>query len=739
MNSLLQNVRRVHCIGIGGIAISGIAKLLRAHGITVTGSDKAGGGEPIPDDAEVVVYSEAVPDDDPERVAARERELPSYSGARAIAELTKGKKVIAVTGTNGKSTTTAMLANILIRAGWDPTALVGSKVPGWELESVRVGASEWFVLEADEYARKLLQYSPFAAVITNIEKDHLDVYRDLDDIRSTFQIFIDLVPAHGIVILNESDEQSRWLVAGTGQKVVRYRPGDEKFKLKTPGAFNRANATAAAACARALGVDDETIRQSLEEFPGIWRRFEIVGSHKSGAVVVSDYGHHPTAVAVTIAAAREAYPNRRIVLIFQPHHHNRTIALFDEFVRSVQGADVVILPEIYDVPGREEGKRTSSNELAGAINKIRPDLATFGGTLDETSAIVESFAQPNDLLLFMGAGDIDRIARAIATNAPNPSLPKRGTDSSPFDKGGVEGVRRDEPMAKHTTLKLGGPAKYFLIARTRDELVRAIETADRKNIPYRVIGGGANTLVADAGFDGLIIKTAMMDVKIDGSDVHVGSGMLSVAFARKVAAAGLSGLEWLVTLPGTIGGAVYGNAGCFGSETKDRLVCVEVFEPPSLVKRGRGSSSNIRTISNSECQFSYRDSFFKHLDPRPVILSATFKLDRGNPSEIESKMKEFLAKRAEEQPLGTSSAGCLFKNPLVDGKRTSAGMLIEKAGLKGFAVGPVCISDKHGNFGITRPGATAADLVKLIQTVKARVRDKFGIELEEEVQYIGNF
>lgn len=715
MNSLLQNARRVHCIGIGGIAISGIAKLLRARGVVVTGSDKVGPSESLPRDAELVIYSEAVPSDDSERTAARDRGIPEMAGADALAALAEGKRLVAVTGTNGKSTTTAMLAHVLIRAGFDPTVLVGSKVPGWELESVRVGASEWFVLEADEYARKLLKYSPYAAVITYIEKDHLDVYRDLDDIRETFQKFIDRVAEGGIVCLNADDPESQRLVVGSGRKEVRYRPSDEKFDLKVPGAFNQANAAAAAAAARALGVGETVIRSTLKEFPGIWRRFEVVGAHKSGAIVVSDYGHHPTAVAETETAAREKYPDRRIVLIFQPHHHNRTIALFDEFVQSVQGADVVILPEIYDVAGREEGERTSSSDLVTAINKIRPNLATFSGTPVETRALVESLAQPNDLLLFMGAGDIDVVARNVV--AP------------PWTE--------NELMAKHTTLKLGGPARYFFIARTRDELVCAIETANRRGIPYRVIGGGANTLVADTGFDGLIVKTAIMDVTFPpsakqgedeggGSLVSVGSGMLSVAFARKVAAAGLTGLEWMVTLPGAIGGAVYGNAGCFGSETKDRLVSVEAF-----------TDGQVRTMTKTECKFGYRDSIFKHMNNRAVVLSATFRLDRGDPKAIESKMKEFLAKRADEQPLGSSSAGCLFKNPLVDGKRTSAGMLIDKAGLKGFAVGPVCISDKHGNFGITRPGATAADLIKLIQTVKARVKEKFDVELEEEVQYIG--
>lgn len=286
-------------------------------------------------------------------------------------------------------------------------------------------------------------------------------------------------------------------------------------------------------------------------------------------------------------------------------------------------------------------------------------------------------------------------------------------------------VVENEPLARHTTLKLGGSARYFFVARASVDVVNALRVAADLNIPIRAIGGGANTLVSDTGFNGLIIKTAIMDVKIEDTTANVGSGMLSVAFARKVAATGLTGLEWMVTLPGSIGGAVYGNAGCFGGETKDRLASVEAF-----------IDGQARTMSNAECKFGYRDSIFKHLTPRPVILSATFRLDRGDPKVIASKMKNFLAKRADEQPLGASSAGCLFKNPLVDGKRISAGMLIDKAGLKGFAIGPVCISDKHGNFGITRPSATAADLVKLIQTVKARVREKFGIDLEEEVQYI---
>lgn len=298
----------------------------------------------------------------------------------------------------------------------------------------------------------------------------------------------------------------------------------------------------------------------------------------------------------------------------------------------------------------------------------------------------------------------------------------------------LEGMREQVPLAPMTTMKVGGKARYFFAARTVEDVVEAIAAADSAGVPVAILGGGSNTLVADEGFPGLVIKINLITFETVSLDdrqgvVRVGAGMPSSLASRKVAELGLAGLEWLVTLPGVVGGAVYGNAGAYGSETKDNLESVEV-----VLRAADGWVR--RTLVKDECRFDYRDSVFKHQNPRSVIIAATFRLPRGDRDIIEGNMKELLARRAEEQPLGTMSAGCLFKNPILDGKRTSAGKLIDQAGLKGACVGKARVSEKHGNFCLNTGGATAADIRALAEKIKHDVKARFGVELEEEVQSI---
>lgn len=454
----LADAKSVHCIGIGGIGVSAIAKFLVAEGKTVSGSDSAdsmvvrdaaragikiliGHDAKNVGDAEAIVYSEAVPPGNVERIEAIARGIPQFSGAEALAALIGGKRLIAVSGTNGKSTTTALLGLLLEAGGLDPTVFVGSKVPGFPLGNVRIGKSEWFVIEADEYQAKFLHFNPEIAIVTNIEEDHLDFYRDLNHIRETFQAFLDRIPEHGKIILNTDDDVLMNDMKHR-RKVVTYginRPADyfarnieiregrqwfrvlrtkgheqmiREFSLQIPGRFNVMNALAALSVAMELGVSVDVCQATLESFSGIWRRFERVGEYR-GAMVISDYGHHPTAVRGTVTAAKEFYPDRRIVLVFQSHHHHRTRALFQEFVKSFRDADVLILPEIYAVAGRENTEqKMSSQELVDAVKKIgRPKEAYFGGTLAETERLLNTIVKSEEVLLFMGAGDIDQLAR----------------------------------------------------------------------------------------------------------------------------------------------------------------------------------------------------------------------------------------------------------------------------------------------------------------------------------------
>jgi len=423
----LDNYKKIHCIGVGGIGISAIAKFLVVKGKSVSGSDATASAiidgvsklgvttwigsnaEKITKEIDLIVYSEAVPVDHPERVKATELGIPQLGHFDFLGELSKEYRTICVTGTNGKSTTTAMTGKIFEDAGLDPTVFVGTLVPGWELGNLRVGKSDILIIEGDEYKQKMVKLWPETTVITNIEEDHLDVYRDLDHIIATFQECVDKTT--GAVLLNADDRNSMKLFS---LKALRYHTSEaEEITLKIPGAFNRMNALAALSVARQYAVNDTVSLASLAEFSGVWRRFERVGQYH-GAEIISDYGHHPTAVAGTIEAAREFFPGRRIVLCFQPHQHSRTKALFADFVKSFMGADVVILPEIYHVEGRneEEGKISSQNLLEALKSGFEKPMF-YAKDLEEARGILEREIKEGDVVLVMGAGNVDLLARQL--------------------------------------------------------------------------------------------------------------------------------------------------------------------------------------------------------------------------------------------------------------------------------------------------------------------------------------
>lgn len=468
-----SKIKKIHCIGIGGIGVSAVAKLLQSQGKIVSGSDLYASEitkelenlsipiflnhkkENVSKDTDMLICSPAVPDDNPERTKARELGIKEFSYPEFLGELSKEKNTIAISGTNGKSTTTALVGLILERTGLDPTVIVGSKillgnrVPKWQ-GNVRVGESDLFVVEACEYQANMLHLDPNIIVLTNLEKDHLDYYKDINHIIDSFQEFVNKLPKDGVLIINADDKnlaklklQSNIITYGIennadvmAQNIIT-KPGKQQFtlklegptlksyeiSLKVPGLFNIYNVLAAVAAAMHLGADIKSIKQAVEEFSGTWRRFENVGTIPipkcpipKCPIIISDYAHHPTAVGSTIQAAREFYPDKRIVAVFQPHHHNRTKNLFNEFVQSLDTADIVIISKIYDVAGREEGddQDISSYDLVNAIKQIHPEKSViYTKDLKQTKELVKDILQPNDLILIMGAGDIDTVAREL--------------------------------------------------------------------------------------------------------------------------------------------------------------------------------------------------------------------------------------------------------------------------------------------------------------------------------------
>lgn len=310
----------------------------------------------------------------------------------------------------------------------------------------------------------------------------------------------------------------------------------------------------------------------------------------------------------------------------------------------------------------------------------------------------------------------------------------------------IPSAKQNEPIALKTYLKIGGPARLFVVASSSEELLSAVKAAKQANIPFYVFGGGSNILVADEGFQGVLIQAGNRSYRIEGTSLIAEAGCFSGLMARETAKAGLRGFEWGIGVPGTIGGATYGNAGCFGGEMKDVVSSVRAYDV---------TNDRDVTYSNAECGFAYRESRFKH-EPH-VILETTLSLEPGDPAESQKKLEEIMSKRKDTQPQGAFTAGCLFKNvefqhesdveaakreveipaEMLAAKRIPAGWLIDQLGLKGKTIGKAQVSPVHGNFLVNLGGASASDVLQLSSFVKMKVRDELGILLEDEVQYVG--
>jgi UDP-N-acetylmuramate dehydrogenase len=310
----------------------------------------------------------------------------------------------------------------------------------------------------------------------------------------------------------------------------------------------------------------------------------------------------------------------------------------------------------------------------------------------------------------------------------------------------LAGIKENEPLAQYTTFKIGGPAKYFFIAQSEADLIRAINAAMKSKIKYYVLGGGSNILVSDAGFAGLVVKCQMSNVKCQNDRIIADAGALLSVVVGKSIEAGLTGLEWAAGIYGTIGGAIRGNAGAFGHSMSEVM---EVVEVAKIMK----DKLRISNLKNKQCQFGYRDSIFKK--NKDIILESTFKLVKGDREKSKEMIASFLRQRKDKQPFEYSSAGSIFKNykianlnelkpnlrellpeELKEQKIIPAGWLIDKLELKGKKIGGAMISEKHANFIVNVGGATASDVLQLISFVKMRARDTLGIQLEEEIEYL---
>ncbi|HEY4487724.1 MAG TPA: Mur ligase domain-containing protein [Candidatus Paceibacterota bacterium] len=421
--------QKTYMVGVGGIGMSALAQLLKHQGVQVTGSDRE--ESPVVQmlaerditvcighdtcnitaGCELLIYSDAVPESNAQRMRAREMGIPEMSYFEALGEVSKDARTIAVAGTHGKTTTTGMLAKILQYCDKKPTAIVGSIVRDFE-SNFLPGDNKLFVVEACEYREHLLKLSPQILVITNIELDHTDYFPDLPALQETFRRAAERVPKNGAIVTNPYDANVAAVLTNVSAPIIDYTTQTVP-KLKLIGEFNRNNAQAAKAAARAAfpHLDEGYTDKALLEFQGSWHRFEYKGETPSGAIVFDDYAHHPTAVSKTLEAAREENPDKKIIVAFHPHLYSRTKSFLDAFAHALALADRAIIAPIY--AAREALDESVSNHiLAARTNKVGGHAIALDSFDDIRDELLKVDSQ--SLIITMGAGDIYKVAEQIA-------------------------------------------------------------------------------------------------------------------------------------------------------------------------------------------------------------------------------------------------------------------------------------------------------------------------------------
>lgn len=443
---MFKNIKKVHFVGIGGIGMSGIAEILFSQGFIISGSDKSlsevtdrlqkigitvyeGHSPENLKDADVLVYSSAVSMDNPEIKAAIAKKIPIIKRSEMLAETMRMKYGIGIAGTHGKTTTTSMVGLTLTEGGIDPTIIVGGKLSSLGGTNARLGNGEFIVVEADEFDRTFLKLTPTIAAITTLETEHLDTYKDLDDIKGAFTEFANKVPFYGFVTLCIDEPALKEIMPRINKKIITYGLSAEadvravnithngftssfkveysgkelgEIKLKIPGDHNIKNSLVAVVIAVELGVDFKIIKSALESFSGVFRRFEV--KYNKEILVIDDYAHHPTETEATLKAVRDGW-NRRLIVVFQPHLYSRTKDFYQEFGKAFLNSDVFICTDIY--PARELPLEGITGDLiASTAKKLGHKNVNYVADKKEIPEFLNKIKKDGDIIITMGAGDI---------------------------------------------------------------------------------------------------------------------------------------------------------------------------------------------------------------------------------------------------------------------------------------------------------------------------------------------
>jgi UDP-N-acetylmuramate--alanine ligase len=765
-----RDVRSIHCVGVGGMGVGPLAIYLAQLGFEVTGEDDAL-VEPmrallarehvavvpsgsVPAGCSLVVYSSAIAPAHPARAAAVARGLPLVRRGELLAEVLRGKKLVAVCGAHGKTTTTAMLVTALRRAQVSAGWVLGGLFADDAMPPARPGSSDWVVAEIDESDGTIDAFSPEITLATNLDWDHPDHYRQLDDFATAFAALF--ARTKSAVLTSDACALSQRLVAAAqpGSTSPQYltfgRSGDfsceitgetgehlrlrlggrfpiTEAQVRARGEFNAANAAAALATAQLMGAG--LAPRLLADYAGVCRRQSVIHA-APGLTVIEDYAHHPAEIRALLASLRGRVGERgRLIVLFQPHRFSRTAQFKTEFAAALTLADRVHLLDVYAAGEAPLAGGTTAdiyaelkkNSAALPVDYLPGDDAALFRALSRE-------LQRGDLVAFVGAGDIDQKARAWLDLRRADEMKAKIWDDfaaalRPRLSAGAR-LAREESLAAKTTMRVGGAARVYAEPAAVADLQLLLREAHAQKVEVFFLGRGSNLIVPDEGVEGLVIALAheawqRFEPRPDGR-VWAGAGLRLKNLCGLAGKAGLVGFEFLEGIPGSVGGALRMNAGAMGGWMFDVVEEVEIMTPDGEVKMLRKADMHVAYRHCAELL----DALALGVLLRPAAQADTEAISR--------QIDVYRRKRHETQPR-EPSAGCIFKNPA----GSSAGRLIDEAGLKGERVGDAEVSTVHANFIINRGHATGSDVIALMRRVRARVREARGVELEPEVLLYG--
>ena len=748
--------KRVHLIGVAGSGMSGLAALLLSLGHQVSGSDKVDTAEvrrlqslglrfSCPHearhvhDARLVIYSSAIKAGNPAFDEAKRLGKFLVRRAEALATLMKERRGIIVAGMHGKTTTSSMSAHVLRAAGLRPSHYVGAEIPILGTNAHWDTGGEYFVAEGDESDGTVALFEPEHTILLNVEEEHLDYYADLAAIEVVFRRLLDSTRGSTFFCIDDvnatrlCEGRPRTISFGSSCRAdyrfdnLRtqnfqthfdvYRRGEllGEAMLNVPGRHNVSNATSVIALALELGVPFAAVTQALESFRGARRRFEF--KHRSEHyAVVDDYGHHPSEIEATLVTARNVHAGR-VMVVFQPHRYTRTQALSAQFGRAFRHADHVVVSEVY-AASEAPIEGVSGQLIVDAMTRAGHGVGVYEPVFKRLAARMGAALAPGDLLLSLGAGNIHEVGARLAEDLSLLENLQRQL--------GAEGVARlYEPLSKHTTLRVGGPARLWAEPSTEGAFARTLRFARDQNLDVFVIGRGSNLLVRDGGINGLVIHPtggdfARLEIQGETMQITAGAGAKLKQLSGIAAKHGIGGFEWMEGIPGEVGGSLRMNAGAMGVETFDqvtRLRCVD-------------ANGDITEKTSAELEVHYRDV---PTLKKVFALAAVFQGRPSTTADIHRLLDLSSNKRKGSQPIA-ASAGCIFKNP---SKESPAGKLVQELGLKDTRVGAARVSELHGNFIVNDGGASASDVLALIEIIRQTARDQRGVRLDTEVQVVG--